>query len=112
MSVDVHLREVLLKAGTFAGASGWVVVVCPDRGEHIRAFDQRGASLFPMGSCFVGRTAILPTGGRVSVVSAGDAPFIPPGTPFDVLFFGWEDDLSSDVRHMRLWRDRAVRVLS
>lgn len=112
MTVDVQMQSVITRAATFAAPSGWVVVVCPDRGEHIRAFDSRGAAFGPAGSSFAGRTILLKGGGRVSVVSVSTAPFISPDTPFDVLFFGWEDDLSSDSRRMQGWREQAARVLS
>ena len=111
MSVNMQMQAVIAKAATFAGSAGWVVVVCPDRGEHIRAFEHHGAALGPAGSSFAGRTILLREGGKVSVVPASVSPFIPPDTPFDVLFFGWEDDLSSDARRMQGWREHAARVL-
>lgn len=91
--------------------SSWVVVVCPDGSDFLTTFQNSAGGLLPTGTSVAGRTALLPTGGRISVVAVGDDPFIPAGTPFSVMFCGWGDDIAADNRRMQLWRAGASRVI-
>jgi hypothetical protein len=94
------------------GNPSWVVVVLPTDSDTHKSFDKVAGALFPKGVFFSGRTATLPKGGKVSVVSAHIPVFVPEDEPFQVMFFGWSDDLMSKPEDMQRWRDKAVRVLT
>lgn len=105
--IDALQRAVILARTN----KEWVVVVCPNKSEAITFFDVYAGVMFPRGSTYSGRTALLDGGGRLSVVSSEEDSFIPSDVPYAVMFLGWEDDLAADNRKMQLWRDRATRVL-
>lgn len=109
MCADVAQR--LQHAAEATKTEKWVVVVCPDGSDFLTTFQESAAALLPTGTSLAGRTAILPGGGKLSVVAVGDKPFIPPGTIYSVVFCGWGDDIASDNRRMQLWRAGATRVL-
>lgn len=88
----------------------WVIVVVPDGSDFLSAFGTVAAGSFPPGTSLGGRTALLPGGGRVSVTSVGQDPFVPKDTPYSVLFAGWGDDIAADNRRMLLWRQGATAV--
>lgn len=103
--------SVLRQAATLATLGEWVVVVVPDASEFLTAYNICAAGALPPGSSLGGRTALLPSGGKVSVVAVGTDPFIPDGEPYTVMFAGWGDDIAADNRRMLLWRQRASRVI-
>lgn len=104
-TIDNACRHVVL-------ASHWVVVVLPDGSDMAQMVQKQGGALFPPGSVFSGRTALLPNGGRVSIVCASDQPFVSSDTPFSVMFVGWGDDIAANPRNMEPWRARATKVLT
>jgi hypothetical protein len=67
--------------------------------------------MFPDDASFSGRTALLPSGTKVSVVPVSATPFAQPGTTFDVMFCGWGDDDAADNRRMQVWRSASRKVL-
>jgi hypothetical protein len=106
------LLRSLQEAFTLAQANReWVVVVFPEGSGYHTAFTQGGAGMFPEGSTFLGRTVVLPKGGRVSVTVASAEVFIPQGIKFSLMFVGWGDDVSTEHRKMAAWRQQATRVI-
>lgn len=99
-------------AQTTAEAKGWTVIVCPDGSEFLSVLAANAGGIFPNGASFSGRTALLLGGGRVTVVAVSDAPFTAHGTPYDVAFCGWGDDVAADNRRMEVWRAASRRVIS
>lgn len=89
----------------------WVVVVCPDGSEFLTTVRNCAQGVMPPGSALTGRTAILPGGGRLSIVAVSDDLFVPAGVPFLVVFLGWGDDIAADNRKMQVWREKASEVL-
>ena len=110
-SVRAEVASTLRHAAEATGTEKWVVVVCPDGSDFLTTFQESAAGLLPAGTSLAGRTAILPSGGRLSVVAVGTDPFLPPGAIYSVMFCGWGDDIASDNRRMQLWRAGAARVI-
>ena len=88
----------------------WVVVVCPDDSSFHRSFRSAAGGMFPNGASFSGRTALLDSGGRISVVPVSASPTFVVG-PFSVMFRGWDEDLAADSSRMSVWRAAAKRVI-
>ena len=90
-------------------SDGWVVVVCPDDGLHIRTYRRYAPVLMPDGAMLSNGTVVRTDGSMVSFVGASDEPEIPDGVGFDVEFAGWGTDVMSDSKAITTWRDRSVR---
>lgn len=101
-----NLRTAIDQA---AKSGGWVVVVYPDAETGARARRVLPAML-PEGSSAGGRTALMPGGGKLSVVSAEDEVF-DPGTPVTAMFFGWDVATDRQYRGMAAWRSRASVII-
>lgn len=104
------LGALLYALRTAEELSKWVVLVCPP-GDREKECRHHLAGVVPDNVKFSGRTAMVPGGGRVSVVSSAVEPFVPENEPFSVLFLGW-DGSTRDPDGMRRWRLRAKEVLS
>ena len=87
------------------------MIVVPDGSDFMASFGACAGGALPPGSSLAGRTAILPSGGKLSIAAVGTDPFIPAGVAYTVLFAGWGDDIAADNRRMALWREGAVRVI-
>lgn len=86
----------------------WVVIVYPDGGEFQSTFQSLAGSVFPNGSSFSGKTALLPDGKKISLLPVSASP---PIEPFAVMFSGWADDIVADNKRMSVWRNVAVQIL-
>jgi len=85
----------------------WVIVVFPDQDQ---AHEARRAlpALLPSGTRGGGRTFMLPSGGRISVVCALDPLFVPQDKEYTVMFLGWSGASTTGYASMAAWRDRAA----
>jgi hypothetical protein len=104
------VAHAVQRAVNMVASGGWIVLVCPDGSEFHSAFLSCAGGVFPNGVSFSGRTAILPGGGKVSVLPVSATPFTNAG-PFDVMFLGWSDDDAADNRRMAVWRAASHKVL-
>jgi len=96
-----------------ASESGdWVVLVTPANSSCAQGFRSYGLGLLPQGTNFTGRTAMLPKGGKLTLMEAthefdGDGDM-------SVMFLGFEDSKSSPKQDLILaaWRKRATRTIT
>jgi hypothetical protein len=90
----------------------WVVLVTPQDSSCAQGFRSYGLGLLPHGTDFTGRTALLPDGGRLSLIEAGH-PFETEGD-LSVMFLGFEDAKSSAKQDLVLagWRKRAKHTIT
>ena len=89
---------------------GWVVAVYPTT-EASEAARNLLPALLPDGASGGGRTALLPGGGRVSVVASLDPPF-QTSRIFGVMFLGWGGAKESEFGGMSVWRAASTQVLA
>lgn len=90
-------------------AMGWTLIVCASLSDTLIC--RRYLSTYTENDVhFSGRTAVWPSGKRISVVwASGDNP-VPDGTPFSVAFVGWRSQ--DDYREMGKWNKKAQKVMS
>ena len=98
----------------------WIVVVTPANSECSEELRTTAFAFFPPGSVHVGRTSILPNGGRLTVadlthlLDVSSATHEVLGSGFDLVFMGWEsvrlNSKEEVLRHQ--WKAKAGRVLS
>ncbi len=106
----MDLMTDVQQAISHAKISGdWMVIVCPNA-DTATPCSQILAASVPDDARFSGRTAILESNGRVSVVVAAEEVFIPDETPFVVSFLGWTSSTKS--KGMAKWGEKSSRVLS
>jgi hypothetical protein len=83
----------------------WIVVVTPTDEELASTLGRMFVTLLPPDASLGGRTAVLPNGGRVTIV-AGSEPL--HGDGFRVMFLGFEGKLlPADEIAMHAWREAA-----
>jgi len=104
----VLINEVGRAVKRAATTGEWVVLVCPDAEARKNAGKMLAASVEAPAK-FSGRTAVLPSGGRISVASAAEDVFIPDKTPYVVGFAGWTT--AHDIKEQRRWQDKAATSL-
>ena len=83
--------------------TGWWVFVVPTDGQATET-RKTLASILPPNASFSGRTALLETGTKLSVVCASDDVF---ENPFTAMFLGWDEGKSSDLVK---WQVAATKV--
>lgn len=101
--------HVLLRAAKLAVEHGWCVIVCPSASPLPRILRASLPFVLP-GIEVCGRTSLLVSGARLSVVHVDEPVFVPTGTPYGVLLVGWGDDLISAPMHLTGWREGAAHV--
>jgi len=88
----------------------WVVVVTPSSTELAGSLARVFVTLLPPESRLCGRTALLPAGGRVTVVSGAQPVH---GDDFQVMFLGFEGKLlPADEIAMHAWSEAAQKVIT
>lgn len=91
----------------------WVVMVTPANSPCAEGFRSYGLGLLPIGSKFTGRTALLPDGGRISVV---ETPHKFEGKgELSVMFLGFEEMskvLPRDEIAIAGWRKKAKHTIT
>jgi len=88
----------------------WIVVVAPTDEEKSSTLSRMLVSVLPPEATLCGRTALFPSGGRVTVV--GGSQFL-HGDGFRVMFLGFEStSLPADEIAQHAWRKAALGVVS
>ena len=87
----------------------WLVVIVPP--EQFQEAQKLFAGAVVGNAVFGGRTASLPNGGKLSLVSALDSSFVPLGEPYDAMFIGWGGKASA-ATEMTRWRKSARRTVT
>ena len=82
----------------------WVVIVVP---SELGNEGRTALSALANGHSCGGRTMLLPSGGKVSVIEAPEPVFVPPSQAFYVMFVGWGGHKASDAKEMTRWRAAA-----
>ena len=102
-----ELQQVLDHA---VRTGSWVVIVTPREAGCLEELRTLGLAYYPEGSRHVGRTALLPNDGRLTLTSL-DSEILSEG--FDLVFLGFDTTLKDkEVVLRNQWRDRARSVLS
>lgn len=101
-----HLKDAVHLA---AQTKGWVVVLYPTR-DLCHQGRLATIAMLPEGATSGGRTSLLPSGGKISVVSPEDD--IDMGdNPFSMVFLGWGEAQTDAFRGVRAWREKALQVI-
>jgi len=96
-----------------ASQSGdWVVLVTPTDSSCAKGFRSYGLGLLPQGTNFTGRTALLPDGGKISLVETNHQ--LEADGDMSVMFLGFEEAKPSAKQDLVLaaWRKRAARTIT
>jgi hypothetical protein len=91
----------------------WVVIVTPPNSPCADGFRSYGLGLLPLGTKFTGRTALLPDGGKISIVETPHK-FDASG-PLSVMFLGFEEMnkiTPKDEIAIASWRKKAHHTLT
>ena len=109
-SLTTHIFALQTVLDYVRRAREWVVVVAPTDEDKAPALGRMLVSLLPPDAELCGRTAILPGGGRVTVVGASQ---LVHGDGFRVMFLDFDGKLlPSDEIAIHAWRSAALGVVT